>query len=124
MMPAEDVKRQANPGGRPSKLTPAQWDEVLARLVNGETVSALAREYGVDKANISRRFSKRAQHLQDLAKRLVSAQWALEALTAQPPILELMGMETTEFFRGLADRTWDMHRAGMKAKGPRGFSTF
>ena len=89
-----------NPGGRPSKLTPAQWDEILARLVNGETVSALAREYGVDKANISRRFSKLAQHLQDVAKRLVWTQWALEALTAQPPILELMGVETTEFFSG------------------------
>ena len=44
--------------GRPSKLTPTQWDEVGKRLSNGDTAAALAREYGVSQTSISKRFSQ------------------------------------------------------------------
>lgn len=38
--------------GRPSKTTPAQRTEIRYRLGAGESVSALARDYGVSRANI------------------------------------------------------------------------
>ena len=44
--------------GRPSKLTPTQWEEIGRRLVSGETAAALGREFGVSQTVISQRFSK------------------------------------------------------------------
>lgn len=44
--------------GRPSKLTPTQWDEVGNRLAAGESAASLSREYGISQATISQRFSE------------------------------------------------------------------
>jgi hypothetical protein len=44
--------------GRPSKLTPTQWEEVGRRLANGEKAAVLAREFGVSSPTISERFSE------------------------------------------------------------------
>jgi len=44
--------------GRPSKLTPTQWDEIGRRLSGGETAASLGREFGVSQTVISQRFSK------------------------------------------------------------------
>lgn len=38
--------------GRPFKTTPAQRRDMLARLASGESVSALAREYGISRAAV------------------------------------------------------------------------
>lgn len=38
--------------GRPSKTTSEQQAEILRKLEQGQTVSALARAYGVSRANI------------------------------------------------------------------------
>lgn len=43
---------------RPSKLSPAQWADVERRLLEGERAADLAREYGVDRAALTRKFSK------------------------------------------------------------------
>jgi putative DNA-invertase from lambdoid prophage Rac len=40
--------------GRPAKLTPAQRQEVASRLLAGDSVSAVAREYGVSRQTIMR----------------------------------------------------------------------
>ncbi|MFB7866968.1 helix-turn-helix domain-containing protein [Streptomyces sp. NPDC056069] len=45
------------PGHRPKKVTGAQWDEINTRLANGETVQALALEYGVTASYIRHRAS-------------------------------------------------------------------
>ena len=44
--------------GRPSKLTPTQWDEIGRRLVGGHSAADLAREFEVSQGLISQRFSK------------------------------------------------------------------
>lgn len=43
--------------GRPSKLTPTQWEEIGRRLAAGETAKALSMEFGVGRTTISERFS-------------------------------------------------------------------
>jgi transposase-like protein len=59
--------------GRPSKLTPSQWEEVGKRLVGGETASELAREYGVALSQVSRRFSQVSQtRVRNVAQALVA----------------------------------------------------
>jgi len=38
--------------GRPAKTTAAQRDQILARLAQGATVSAVARDYGISRASV------------------------------------------------------------------------
>lgn len=46
------AKSEGKTLGRPSKTTPEQRSEIRQRLLRGESVSALARDYGVSRANI------------------------------------------------------------------------
>ncbi len=66
---------------RPSKLTPAQREEVLRRLAEGEGVRDLAKAYGVSPATISKQgVSKQTERVQKVASQLVQAQNALATL--------------------------------------------
>ena len=70
---------------RKSKLTPEQWQQVDLRLAAGEEVTALAREYGVNKSQISRRgVAHQSQLVRKVAQQVADAQTALAELpTAQ-----------------------------------------
>ena len=46
------AKSEGKTLGRPSKTTPAQRAEILCRLGAGDSVSALARLYGISRANV------------------------------------------------------------------------
>ena len=46
------AKAEGKTLGRPSKTTPVQRAEILSRLGAGESVSAVARLYGVSRANV------------------------------------------------------------------------
>lgn len=79
--------------GRPSKLTPAQWLELERRLMEGETASALGRDFGISEAAIRKRFgshesiSAKSTKVRATAQMLADAQDALEELPAgQRPI--------------------------------------
>ena len=66
---------------RPSKLSPEQRGEVVKRLAAGEGVRALAREFGVDPAVISRLgVAQQTQRVQVVAQQVAAAQTALSAL--------------------------------------------
>lgn len=66
---------------RPSKLTPAQWEELDRRLAAGEGVRALAGEFGVSPATVSKRgVSKQSKQVAAVAKQVADAQTALAEL--------------------------------------------
>ena len=65
---------------RPSKLTDAQWEAIGKRLLAGESNATLAREFGVSKAVISSRFSKRHEAIKATASKLVEAERAMSFL--------------------------------------------
>lgn len=66
---------------RPSKLTPDQWEEIDRRLAAGEGVRALASEFGVSPATVSKRgVSKQSKQVAAVAKQVADAQSALAAL--------------------------------------------
>lgn len=65
---------------RPSKLTDKQWEAIGKRLLGGESAAALSREFGVSKASVSGRFSKRHETLKTVAKQIVEAESALSLL--------------------------------------------
>lgn len=72
--------------GRQSKLTDAQWEKIGKRLLAGESVSALAREFNVSKSTISGRFSERNQNVKDAANQIVAAEHALSKLNISEQI--------------------------------------
>lgn len=82
---------------RPSKLTPAQWDDVQRRLLTGETARALGREFGVSEAAIRARFganvriSAQSAQVKETAQKIAEANIALEALPVnqRPAAMEL-----------------------------------
>ena len=67
--------------GRKSKLTPDQWSEVERRLATGEGVRALAAEFGVSPAAVSKRgIPKQSKRIAFVAKQMADAQDALASL--------------------------------------------
>lgn len=73
--------------GRRSKLTDKQWLDVERRaLVEGESVSALAREYRIDEAAIRRRINPKksaSKSLMELAKEKVMADKQVRNISAR-----------------------------------------
>ena len=66
--------------GRPSKLTPEQWEVVKRRLMAGEKAADLAREFKVSPALICTRVSKRVDAVRNVATGLIVAEQALRNL--------------------------------------------
>lgn len=79
---------------RPSKLTDAQWEKIGKRLLDGESASSLAREFGVGKATISERFANRLKTVKEAANQIVAAESTLGKLNVSEQIAA----------RSLADR--------------------
>ena len=66
---------------RPSKLSPDQRAEIARRLAAGEGLRALAREFDVGPATISRlSVSEQPEQIRAVAKQVAAAQTALAAL--------------------------------------------
>lgn len=66
--------------GRKSKLTDAQWQEVERRMLEGEPVRALAREFGVSEAAIRARKSTHVETIKAVANQIVATERAVQAL--------------------------------------------
>lgn len=83
---------------RPSKLTEKQWAEVERRHLAGESIRALAKEFGIAPSNVSARVSKRASVQKAVANQLATAELAFSAL----PVSEQIAV------RNLADELKDI----------------
>lgn len=72
--------------GRPSKLSPAQWEDVHRRLLAGETARKLGAEYGISEAGIRKKFganqtvSAQSAKVRIAAEKLADANNALDLL--------------------------------------------
>lgn len=66
--------------GRPSKLSPQQWSEVERRLAAGEKAADLAKEFGVNASQITRRVTQVSQSIRNVAEQVAQAQTALAEL--------------------------------------------
>jgi len=71
---------------RPSKLTDKQWESIGKRLLNGESAASLARSFGISKAAVSLRFSKRIETVKSVANQIVATGKALELLNVSEQI--------------------------------------
>ena len=66
--------------GRKSKLNEKQWAEVQRRLLDGEAIRALAREFDVSEGSIRAQKSKRVETIKTVAKQVVETECAIKAL--------------------------------------------
>ena len=86
--------------GRPSKLTPAQKDEVARRLAAGEGVRALAREFAIDPSAISRLgVAQQSQQVRNVAQQMAEAQ---DALAALPVAQQYRALDLAERLRNIS----------------------
>lgn len=71
--------------GRKSKLTDEQWAQIERRMLEGEPVRALAREFKVSEAAIRGRKSAQVAEIKNVASQIVATERALTKLpiTAQ-----------------------------------------
>lgn len=103
--------------GRPSKLTPSQWEEVERRLLAGETARALGREFGVSEGAIRKRFganqsvSAQSTQVRIAAEKLADAQTALEVL---PPAQRVVAMDLAEKLRSISSSLASAAELGAK----------
>lgn len=89
--------------GRPSRLSPREWDTIAWRLLSGEPLSALAREFGISKSAVSQRLADQVSACRRVALQLFEADQALRALT---PDQQLAALRLAESIRvnGEAER--------------------
>lgn len=66
--------------GRSSKLSEKQWAELERRLLAGEKPASLAKEYGINRAAITRRFSQQMREIKTVANQIVATDVALRSL--------------------------------------------
>lgn len=66
--------------GRPSKLTPQQWDDVIRRHLDGESISKLAAEFEISRAAMSEKVKERADKIKAVANQMVAAEREFKSL--------------------------------------------
>lgn len=66
--------------GRKSKLNERQWAEVQRRMLDGEPIRALAREFGVSEGSLRAQKSKRVETIKDVANQVVATECAIKSL--------------------------------------------
>ena len=65
---------------RKSKLSEKQWTEIGERLLRGESMASLAREFGVSKSTVSERFAERNSRVKAAASLALQADSAFKVL--------------------------------------------
>lgn len=97
--------------GRKSALTEKQWQAIEKRILDGESVRPLAREFEISEAAIRKRLGARTKDIKTVANQMVAAETAFAAL----PIGAQIGART------MADRMkammLSMTSAGESAAG-------
>ena len=66
--------------GRPSRFTEKQWSTIEKRVLDGESIRSIAREYGVSEASIRKRVKTKTKPVKELANQLAKAELELERL--------------------------------------------
>ena len=65
---------------RKSKLTDAQWNDIQRRLLEGEKIRPLAREFKIAESSVREKLSAQTAQIKTVANQIVSAERALSEL--------------------------------------------
>ena len=104
--------------GRPSKLTPDQWQTIERRLAAGERAAALAREFGVNRSAVSQQVAQRARTIRAMAHKVAEAQAGMAAaqteLAKLPLADQYAALSLAEQLRGISADVAAAAAAGAK----------
>jgi hypothetical protein len=79
------TRRGKNMAGRPSKLTEAQWGEVLRQvMIDKRPMRDVAKEFGISAASVHKRISERSETVKEAAVARIEADKKMDAL----PVIE------------------------------------
>jgi transposase-like protein len=97
--------------GRKSRLTEEQWTELGRRLLEGEPIASLAREYNVGDSTIRSRFVRRGQKtqtIQQVASQLYDAEQAAKLaernLKQLPAAAQYAAITLSQRMRNISDK--------------------
>ena len=85
---------------RPSKLTPDQWKEVERRVIAGESIRSIAKEFGIGESSVRGKVSAQTAHVKNVAEKLAEAQTALAEL---PVHQQYVAVSLAEKLRNISD---------------------
>jgi hypothetical protein len=63
-----------------AKLSQRQWDKIQARLLAGEKITAIARDYGISHQAIRKKFGSLVTDIKSVANQIVETETALRKL--------------------------------------------
>ena len=66
--------------GRKSKLTEAQWVEIIRRHIEGESLRSLAKAFGVGESTVREKVSAQTAQIKTVANQIVATERAVMAL--------------------------------------------
>lgn len=65
---------------RPPTITEKQWKDIESRVIGGDSMRAVARDYNISEGSIRKRINTHTKPVKDIANQLAKAELALEAL--------------------------------------------
>ncbi len=94
---------------RTSKLTPAQWDEIIRRhIINGESIRSLAAEFNIAESAVRSYIKAHKQKIQNAANQIVITTDAISDLSINAQITahslahQIMAMRSNSIDSGVA----------------------
>lgn len=95
----------------PSKISPEQWQDIERRVAEGETVTALAKEYGVSEAALRKRGAskEKVRKVRLVAQQLAQAK---DALAALPPDQQVLAVSLADELRAISGHLASAARYG------------
>lgn len=85
--------------GRPSALTEKQWREIEKRLLEGEKIRPLSREFRISEAAIRKRVGTQTKDIKRVANQLLETE---RALTALPVSAQLYAVDMANKLRSIS----------------------
>lgn len=85
---------------RPSKLSQDQWKDIERRVIAGESIRALAKEFGIAESSVRGKVSAQTAHVRNAAEKLAEAQTAIASL---PVHQQYMAVNLAEKLRNISD---------------------
>lgn len=65
---------------RKSRLTDEQWNEIITRNLNGESIRGLARDFGVAESAVRKKISAHTGKIKSVAKQIVTVEKTLSSM--------------------------------------------
>lgn len=65
---------------RKSRLTEEQWNEIITRNLNGESIRSLAREFGIAEGAVRKKISAQTKQIKSVAKQVVTVEREISSM--------------------------------------------